>query len=217
VTRQHLEPVVTYMISEKFKSIQGEGLYTGTPMAFIRFTGCSVGKNVCHACDTDFDKIHSFRGGGQFTAEELLKWAEPYKHICLTGGEPLDRDISPFFSQKLFAPVVHIETSGTILWTTTSAVDRYWVTVSPKPGYLDGMINEADEIKVIVPGLGSGEGWPTLNDACLWASAGKKVFLQPRNGKFAIDQMNLKFCIDAIREHPQLRLSVQMHKILGVQ
>jgi len=45
----------SYIVAERFKSIQGEGLYAGTPMAFIRFVGCSVGKKVCNGCDTDFE------------------------------------------------------------------------------------------------------------------------------------------------------------------
>jgi 7-carboxy-7-deazaguanine synthase len=217
----------TYAVSEKFKSVQGEGVYAGTQMAFIRFAGCSVGKTVCHNCDTDFEEMHSFRGGGKFFVNELVEWCRGYNHVCLTGGEPLNQDLEAlvvgFGEQK---PMFHIETSGTILlpkWIPShSTLDRlrYWVTVSPKPGWTKQTIRECDEIKVIVPGLaddGTTSGaWPSLNDAKLWAHD-KPVFLQPRNGKFDIDKANLKFCIDACNENPELRLSVQMHKILGVQ
>ncbi len=57
-----------YPLAERFKAPQGEGLFTGTPMAFVRLVGCSVGKGVCHACDSDFDRVRPDRVGGLFDA-----------------------------------------------------------------------------------------------------------------------------------------------------
>lgn len=213
----------TYLVAERFKSIQGEGAHTGTPMAFIRFIGCSVGKKVCAACDTDFDKSYSWRGGGMYTEHELVDWAFPYKHICLTGGEPLDQDLKPIFGEAAVRSQqsdtqFHVETSGTVL-SDTLTIRRHgslWICVSPKPGYLSSAIDRADEIKVIVPGLGPGDGWPTLDDALGWARNGKLVYLQPRNRRLEIDRDSLMYVQDIVREHPELRLSVQMHKILKV-
>lgn len=210
-----------YRVAEKFKSIQGEGLYAGTPMAFIRFAGCSVGKKVCHHCDTDFDNMMPWRGGGNYTAAQLLAWVGNYDHICLTGGEPLDQDLFPFwemFNRGNTTQMIHIETSGTVerpswMFYATSI----WLCVSPKPGWREELIAHADEIKVIVPGLGNGERWPTLNHALRWAEGGKIVYLQPRNGRLDVDKENLMYVQDIIREYPTLRLSVQMHKILRVQ
>jgi len=204
-----------YQIAEKFKSIQGEGAYVGTPMAFIRFVGCSVGKRVCHVCDTDFEKMHSFRGGGAFTQEDLIEWVGDAQHICLTGGEPLDQELEPLIALVKDDVMVHVETSGTVPFPIFLA--GCWVCVSPKPGYIEEAVMAADEIKVIVPGLGSGEGWPTLHNALHWAELQKLVYLQPRNGKFDIDAVNLRIVQDAVMLHPTLRLSVQTHKILKVQ
>lgn len=214
-----------YQVAERFKSIQGEGVFAGTPMAFIRFVGCSVGKKICNACDTDFEKPLGWRGGGSFYELELLGWARPYTHICLTGGEPLDQDFDELFNAVGAGVMFHVETSGTrdlhsfILSAEKNEVTRndLWICVSPKPGFLETAIVEADEIKVIVPGLGSGEGWPTITDALRWADAGKIVFLQPRNGKHDVDRQNLMYVQDIIREFPQLRLSLQLHKLLKVQ
>jgi 7-carboxy-7-deazaguanine synthase len=212
-----------YSISEKFKSLQGEGVYAGTSMAFIRFAGCSVGKTVCHFCDTDFEERHSFRGGGKFSAAELADWTYGHKHVCLTGGEPLNQDLSALWNRLLDQEqMVHIETSGTLHIPKWAEHHRCWVTVSPKPGWTPEAVARADEIKIIVPGLGerfdyTTNGWPGLKQALDWAKTERPVFLQPRNGKFDIDKVNLKYCIDAIADHPELRLSVQMHKILGVQ
>lgn len=212
-----------YHIAEKFKSPQGEGVFAGTPMAFIRFVGCSVGKKVCHYCDTDFDKIHAFHGGGEFSEYDLESWVGNYEHVCLTGGEPFDQDLTWFFTSSLRRKRIHIETSGTkeIPSYIQSYWDGYgggpWICVSPKPGWRQDAIDRADEIKVIVPGLGNGQGWPTLTQAVEWADRGKIVFLQPRNGRFDIDQNNLKVCEELVDQHPNLRLSVQLHKLLKVR
>jgi organic radical activating enzyme len=208
-----------YKIAERFKSIQGEGVWAGTPMAFIRFVGCSVGKRVCAGCDTDFDREFPWKGGGSFSSDELIAWAEPYKHICLTGGEPLDQDLGPLLDcLDILHPSerridVHIETSGTKALPT---VGHAWICVSPKPGFREDVIADADEVKVIVPGLGPGEGWPTLEDALRWARSGKRVFLQPKNQRLDLDSENVKLCVDLVSRHPELRLSVQLHKVLRV-
>jgi hypothetical protein len=90
----------------------------------------------------------------------------------------------------------------------------FWITVSPKPGYHDKWIKRADEVKVIVDGLGRGDGWPTLEDALQWALEGKIVYLQPRNHKNEVDRVTLARAIDLVETHPLLRLSVQLHKLL---
>lgn len=212
----------TFPIAERFISIQGEGLWAGTPMAFIRVVGCSVGKRVCLACDTDFDRVLPWSGGGDLSASFLRSWIADnrLKHVCLTGGEPLNQPTELF--QGLIdgtnSYLLHIETSGTVPLPEgllrAKLVGSVWISVSPKPGFLEKVVEEADEIKVIVPGLGNGTGWPTPSDARRWSQS-KPVFLQPRNGKHDLDLSNLNLCKELVRKNPSLRLSVQMHKVLG--
>jgi organic radical activating enzyme len=262
---------MNYVLAERFKSIQGEGVYAGTPMAFLRFVGCSVGKRVCVACDTDFEESVPWRGGGIFDENDLVSWAGEYDHICLTGGEPFDQDLLPlltaFIDRRWARPgrMIHVETSGTkdyskLLEPFTHGVTRtdLWICVSPKPGFLEHAIAKADEVKVIMPGLGVlkhgsvlpvirkheikplpieiesvlrfpsvqapqtsvlevESAWPTLEDALRWAKKGKTVFIQPRNEKNDVNMTNLRLCQDIVAEHPQLRLSMQLHKFLRVQ
>lgn len=210
-----------YPLAEKFKAPQGEGLFTGTPFAFMRTVGCSVGHGVCHTCDTDFDKMYEQLGGGLFTKEELVEWAKPYKYACLTGGEPLDRDLLPliqhFLSQGLR---VNVETSGTKqpYWLENLLGDRaigtFYVCVSPKPGYLESMIDYANEVKVIVNGLGNGPGWPTIDDAVRWADRGKLVYIQPRNFRNDPCVPAMNEVLRIVHQHPNLRVSAQLHKFI---
>jgi 7-carboxy-7-deazaguanine synthase len=211
--------MTVYPVVEKFKAVQGEGLFTGTPMAFIRLKGCSVSKKICHHCDTDFDKIMEWKGGGHFEVDFLDMWAANYRHICITGGEPLNHDLWPMWVRLSKNRTIHIETSGTIdiKETGMAHVDAVHITVSPKPGYLESMIKRADEIKVIVGGLGSGEGWPTLNSARVWAAEGKLVYLQPVNKKNEPDKLTLSHALELVDAYPELRLSVQLHKYIGVR
>jgi organic radical activating enzyme len=232
-----------YPIAERFKATQGEGAHTGVPMAFIRTVGCSVGQKVCTACDTRFDRSYADLGGGTYTEQELAEWVSPYLHACITGGEPLDRDIRPLaFALNKAGVMVHVETSGTRVppWlgppltvpgfrliakdngdgTQAWLPCGFWVTVSPKPGWQPEMLQAADEVKVILGGLGDGPGWPDIAQAVAWAnetfphSRQRPVYVQQRNGINEIDREALDEALRVVDENPALRLSVQLHKFL---
>lgn len=224
---------VKFPIAEIFTSIQGEGVYCGTPMTFIRFVGCSVSKKVCHFCDTDYDRTYEWRGGGHFTITELRERITT-DHICITGGEPFDQPDLWKLIHGLAGRRIHIETSGTkdTTWlvrntslsnpsnvrnVTFSDGDAFgawvWLSVCPKPGYDLKNLENADEVKVIVPGLGTGDGWPTLEDAVAWSKT-RPTFLQPRNKKHEIDHDNFALCMELVLRHPTLRLSPQLHKFI---
>lgn len=226
---------VRFPIAEKFAAPQGEGVYTGQMMKFIRLVGCSVGKDVCHACDTEFSKMYPDLGGGLFSVSELVRWVGDYEHVCLSGGEPLDRDLRHLlFALADHGCTTHIETSGTVRpgWLMKDDVDEWrvasftvgndphpfaghlWVTVSPKPKYLEWMIGAADELKVILGGLGDGPGWPSIDQAVQWARQGKLVYVQPRNETLTINGEHMNDALKVIWDHPELRLSTQLHKYI---
>jgi 7-carboxy-7-deazaguanine synthase len=72
------------VITEIFKSIQGESTYAGLPCVFVRLTGCNL---RCHWCDT----AYAFHGGRQMSLDEVLACVRGYggKLVEITGGEPL--------------------------------------------------------------------------------------------------------------------------------
>lgn len=106
------------VITEIFKSIQGEGTRAGLPCIFVRLTGCNL---RCTWCDT----AYAFHGGEKITVEEVLAHVDELagRHsdapgtvplVELTGGEPLlQEEIYPL-AEKLLAGgyTVMIETSG---------------------------------------------------------------------------------------------------------
>ena len=113
-----------YRVNEIFLSLQGEGFWTGTPMVFLRFSGCNL---RCPFCDTD----HS--GYREMSAEEIvteiLQTGGDCRRVCVTGGEPslqLDEALVEALHHAGFQ--VHVETNGTRV--LPGGVD--WVTLSPK-------------------------------------------------------------------------------------
>src|SRR5438067_123170 len=72
------------LVTEIFKSIQGETSLSGLPFTFVRLTGCNL---RCSYCDT----AYAFRGGTRMSVEEVCtRVAEAGVYdVLLTGGEPL--------------------------------------------------------------------------------------------------------------------------------
>jgi 7-carboxy-7-deazaguanine synthase len=72
------------MVTEIYKSIQGESSWAGIPCTFIRLTGCPL---RCRWCDT----VYGFKGGKKMTQEGILDEVERLgvNLVELTGGEPL--------------------------------------------------------------------------------------------------------------------------------
>lgn len=223
---------LTLPIAELFHSYQGEGMYTGTPMLFVRLAGCNIGRHpetvtweigkdrdfpilktgypayICHTYDgRPFYCDTDFHHGDPWTIEDILKecWEQ---HICITGGEPfLHKDkINAFVDNAIMAGIeVHIETSGTLDWDPGLA----WITCSPKQNYLDSMIKRADEIKLLVDKDFDLFKVPDcINDH-------PRVYIQPVNDELFINLDNLKLCKEVFYARPNWRLSVQLHKCFG--
>jgi len=103
------EPVRDMVITEIFKSIQGESTFTGLPCVFIRLTGCNL---RCHWCDT----AYAFYGGRRMSQEEVALRVHELggKLVEFTGGEPLlQKEVPPLSGRFLEEGYrVLIETSG---------------------------------------------------------------------------------------------------------
>lgn len=218
-------------VAEVFRSVQGEGFWTGTPAAFIRLQGCGVG---CPWCDTPytwkqapapvaFEALIQAPPESPIMAEvepqELAQWVERQRvrHVVVTGGEPFEQDLEALLA-RLGADgcFVQVETSGTVGVPHTTLGQTDWITVSPKVGMPGGrqvdprMLDLADEIKMPV---GRDRDLAVLLDL-LGRRHGDPVpvWLQPLSQSPAATRL----CIDAAALHGW-RVSLQTHKLAGLR
>jgi 7-carboxy-7-deazaguanine synthase len=209
---------MTYSIKEIFKTLQGEGAQAGRAAVFCRFTGCNLwsgreedrAKAICQFCDTDFVGTDGTDGGRFTDAASVIDviekvWGKEKGHrlIVFTGGEPLlqlDEALIEEARKRGFSCAV--ETNGTF-----RAPKLDWVCVSPKAG-TELVQTCGDELKLVFPQKGcEPEQFISLNFKHFW--------LQPMDGpdQKAHTQEAILYCLD----HPQWRLSVQTHKIIGLR
>jgi 7-carboxy-7-deazaguanine synthase len=100
------------LITEIYKSLQGESTYAGLPCVFVRLTGCNL---RCTWCDSEY----TFTGGRRMTQEEIFREVQRLSPdgglVEITGGEPMlqERELLPFMQQLLDSGFrVLLETSG---------------------------------------------------------------------------------------------------------
>ncbi len=115
-------------VNEMFSSIQGEGIYIGTPMFFIRLTGCNL---RCKWCDTTY----AFYEGKDMEISELADAVEKsgLKWVCITGGEPLIQDdVYSLIYRLMEEKDVLIETNGSISIEEVPTEDSVHVSLDIK-------------------------------------------------------------------------------------
>jgi 7-carboxy-7-deazaguanine synthase len=114
-------------IAEIFHSLQGEGMLTGTPSAFVRTSGCNL---RCTWCDTPYTSW-SPEGVEMSVAEVLADVRRhPCTHVVVTGGEPMIQPAIVELTNALHDAGLHItvETAGTV-WAPVSCD---LMSISPK-------------------------------------------------------------------------------------
>ena len=209
---------MSYTVKEIYYTLQGEGANTGRPAVFLRFAGCNLwtGREedradaVCTFCDTDFVGTDG-PGGGKFaTAEDLARavaaaWpdGDTSRFVVCTGGEPLlQLDAAAVDALHDAGFAIAVETNGT--QPATAGLD--WVTVSPK-AEAALVLTSGDELKLVYP----------QDDARPERFAGlafRHFFLQPMDGPDR--DRNTALAVEYCLAHPQWRLSLQTHKLLGI-
>ncbi|MGA9127492.1 MAG: 7-carboxy-7-deazaguanine synthase [Terracidiphilus sp.] len=217
---------MSYAVKEIFYTLQGEGAQAGRAAVFCRFAGCNLWSGreseraaaICRFCDTEFVGVDGggggrFEGGEELAAAIAEKWpagcrtndlnlGQPF--VVCTGGEPLLQ-----LDSKLIAALhgrgfeIAVETNGTI-----AAPDGVnWICVSPKAG-AELKQRSGDELKLVYPQAGAEpEEFEQLSF--------RHFFLQPMDG--AERETNTELALCYCLAHPQWRLSLQTHKILGIR
>ena len=211
---------MTYSVKEIYYTLQGEGAHTGRAAVFLRFAGCNLWSGLekdraeatCRFCDTDFVGTDG-PGGGKFANAEALakavaaEWpagaaGKPY--VVCTGGEPLlqlDEALIAALHARGFE--IGIETNGTLL--PPPGID--WICVSPKAD-AEQKLTRGDELKLIYPQEGAAPERYAGQDF-------RHFFLQPMDNanRAANTASATQYCL----EHPQWRLSLQTHKLIGIR
>jgi len=149
------------IITEIFKSIQGEGTRAGLPCIFVRLTGCNL---RCVWCDT----AYAFHGGKKHSLDEVLEQVRGLAGdgpgrvslVEITGGEPLLQPETPALAEKLLAAgcTVMIETSGErfvgVLPREVIKIVDVKCPESGESGKFDmanlDMVDRKDEIKFVI-------------------------------------------------------------------
>ncbi|MBV9028449.1 MAG: 7-carboxy-7-deazaguanine synthase QueE [Candidatus Eremiobacteraeota bacterium] len=186
-------------LSEVFYSIQGEGLWTGTPAVFVRLAGCNL---ACDFCDTDYStKFFATVDGVVVKVREL---GGDCPMVVLTGGEPLAQAETPQLIEALRRDGrrVHLESNGSIF---TELPDDVWLCVSPKERVDARMAERANEAKLIVDRRVPEEHLPLFAEK-------RTILLQPEGNA----RQNVAIALDYVKSHPErFRLSLQTHKFIG--
>jgi 7-carboxy-7-deazaguanine synthase len=210
-----------YFIKEIFYTLQGEGAHSGRPAVFCRFSGCNLWSGqeedrstaVCRFCDTDFVGQDG-SGGGIFSTPRDLAEAvlNRFPHqpgektnpfVVCTGGEPLlqlDSGLVRAFHEQGLR--IALETNGTLV--PPPGID--WICVSPKAG-APLKCQSGDELKLVYPQEGlDPKDFESLNFSYF--------FLQPKDDPQI--NLNIQKTVRYCLENPLWRLSLQIHKMLGI-
>jgi len=211
---------MTYSVKEIFYTLQGEGAQSGRAAVFCRFAGCNLwtGREedragaVCKFCDTDFVGTDG-TGGGKFTTADALADAiekiwEPQgrvgRYVVLTGGEPLlqvDEALTTALHARGFT--IAVESNGTV--APPPGLD--WICVSPKAD-AEVVLTKGNELKLVYPQAG-------VDPARFEGLAFEHFFLQPMDGPERAQ--NTERTIAYCQQHPQWRLGIQSHKMIGIR
>ncbi len=153
----------------------------------------------CWFCDTRHEE------GTEMTEEEIVEnvCQYPARHIVITGGEPtmqLNARLTELLHREGF--YIQIETNGSIALKEGTEVD--WITCSPKGNEI--RIQRIDELKLLfLPEYIEKYENVRAKEYCLQMLDEGKSFLPSPS------------IISYIKENPQWRLSLQTHKLIGIE
>lgn len=193
-------------------TIQGEGFWSGSSADFIRLFGCPVG---CSWCDT------GYADGGKHLQFEELTIAEivskvPGQRVVITGGEPFIQPELLTLVNSLSGKDISIETSGIVYQEIPFGK---WITLSPKT-HLTGkpvasqFWERADELKIVVESVSDFDYYLEFIKKFDWTN--RWVYVQPcyKEGLSILE--SVKPCLEIVTSRPWVKLSVQLHKLLGL-
>ena len=226
-------------VNEVFHSIQGEGVHNQVPMIFVRLQGCNLYPKGCLYCDTE--KAQNPSGGVGMSVHGVINEAGRVRlglacwWYCITGGEPLMQEpelrmLVNEIKGDRYTSKVEIETNGTLpppKWF--SRVDSWVVDIkTPSAGQhivnqgvvLEswlGKLRNVDQLKFVV---GTTEDLDFVSSILYARYFPSTVLISPIMDRFSLVKSQIepgftKEVVGFVLRY-NLRLSVQVHKFLGV-
>lgn len=207
---------------EIFCSIQGESSDSGLPCIFVRLYGCPVG---CSYCDQPQTPDQKKRISVENIINKILKY-KGVKYVCITGGEPLIYpEVIPLTWELLHMGYkVSIETSGCVPIEDLGYKRSFKYVMDikcPSSGVSEKNIFENllhlqsnDEVKFVIANREDYEYMKkVLNNNPTQAS----ILVSPmfdENKKAVIGEELVEWII---RDRLNVRVQIQLHKIIGVR
>ena len=222
----------TYRVKEIFRTLQGEGSNAGRTAIFLRFVGCNLWSGHEKDRDRDADR-HAvdcprfcdtdFVGGQPMTSREIGKRVQELRQagdglLVITGGEPLlqlDAELCVALLGAMRDPIypdprpaeLALETNGTVAIRDDVSAHIRHITVSPKVTVDQLRVTTGEELRVPFPGRDPLQ-YERLAFVHRYVSAIGDRGLASRARLADAAQ----FCL----AHPRWRLSVQLHKVVGL-
>lgn len=216
----------SFLVHDIFPTIQGEGPWQGYPTLFIRMSGCNL---RCFWCDTEFNNGEYYKLPELVATIRQRTQENDCRKVVLTGGEPMLQQIG-LIAQAMPLHQFQVETAGSV-WTDSLdrvVQDNLLIVCSPKTPNVHPMIaRHCRHWKYIIR---DGEVDPNDGLPCKSTQiAGKDarifrpihrventIWVQPCDEASAdMNQRNLVAALRSARKF-NYRLSVQLHKVLGL-
>ncbi len=229
-----------YAVKAVWRTVQGEGAWAGRAAVFVRLAACNLwsgyesdrqrdaerhGARCPLWCDTDFTSEGAARLSAWDLAEEVRRTGgDQTDFVVLTGGEPLlqaDADLIAALHSAGFE--VACETNGTVRLADAftradgTLLPPDWIVCSPKLPEASLPIDYCDELKLVVPDY-QPEQFPQLVERVrrhpLAGRDRRYLWLQPEDGPRLAEA--IRTAVELVHLNPIWRVSVQTHKVLGV-
>jgi 7-carboxy-7-deazaguanine synthase len=238
--REQIEqPAKRYAVKAVWRTLQGEGAWAGRPAVFVRFVGCNMwtgyerdrerdaertGADCPRWCDTDFTKENALHFTADALADKIRRIGEGIRFCVLTGGEPfLQADAALVRALHAAGFEIAVETNGTVALAEAfedaagTLAPPDWIVCSPKLPEDRLTLEWCDELKLVVPDYrpaAYARFAERVRPHVVGGRERRHLWLQPEDGPRLEEATHL--AIETALAYPAWRVSVQTHKILGI-
>ena len=197
-------------VVEIFKSIQGEGANAGRSAVFVRLACCNMS---CWYCDTNWSESREMSVSEVLEEVNVLSSPDDYPNNLLiwTGGEPT-LQLTDEILESFRGYYNCIETNG----TNPVPGKIEYISCSPKVSPLELKKNFTHVNEFRYP-IGVGDTVPDIAQLPMADNYFiSPIFLGKEKERFLKVNENIEYSIQIIKNNPQWRLSLQLHKLLNI-